>query len=67
MKPIVIPYAEINSVEARIGSMIGTLIFHCKRPDLDGISFGTLKLSGLDRLLDLLERNDINLNRRPGG
>jgi hypothetical protein len=64
MKPIVIPYSEVNSVEARVGSMVGTLVFHCKRRDLDGISFGTLKASGFNRLLDLLESHGINLGRR---
>jgi hypothetical protein len=64
MKPVVIPFAEINSVEARVGSMIGTFVFHCRQRELDGISFGTLKLSGLNRLLTLLESKGIKLARR---
>ena len=63
-KPIVIPYQEIRSVEARMGRMIGTLVFRSLRPELDGISFGSLKVSGLDRLLGLLERKGLVVHRR---
>jgi hypothetical protein len=64
MKPIMIPYADITSVEARMGRMIGTLVFHSRRRELDGISFGSLKISGLDRLLELLESRGLLVDRR---
>lgn len=64
MKPIVIPYADITSVEARTGRMIGTFVFHSRRRELDGISFGSLKISGLDRLLELLDRKGLSVDRR---
>jgi hypothetical protein len=62
MKPIVVPYTEISLVDARGGRRIGTLVFHCKRPDLDGIGFGTWT-SHLDRLLALLEGKGVPVDR----
>jgi hypothetical protein len=64
MKPIVIRYAEITSVEAWTGRRIGTIVFNCRRPEVDGASFGAVNLAGLDRLLDLLARKGVTVERR---
>ena len=64
MQPIVVPYREISLVEVRISRMQGTFVLHSPRRDLNGISFGVLKISGLDRLLELLERKGLPVDRR---
>jgi hypothetical protein len=64
MRPIVVPYGEISLVEVRIRRVVGTFVVHSPRRDLDGISFGVLKVSGLDRLLELLERKGLSVDSR---
>jgi hypothetical protein len=64
VQPIVVPYREISVLEVRIGRVQGTFVFHSPRRDLDGISFGVLKVSGLDRVLQLLEGKGLPVDRR---
>jgi hypothetical protein len=64
MRPIVIPYREISFVEVRIRRLQGTFVIHTPRRDLGRISFGVLKVSGLDRVLELLERKGLIVERR---
>jgi hypothetical protein len=64
MQPIVVPYHEISFVEVRISRLQGTFVVHGPRRDLGRISFGVLKVSGLDRILELLERKGLAVVRR---
>jgi hypothetical protein len=64
MQPIVVPYREISLVEVRISRLQGTFVIHSPRRDLGGISFGVLKVSGLERMLELLERKGLAVDRR---
>jgi hypothetical protein len=64
MQPIVVPYQEISFVEVRISRLQGTFVVHGPRRDLGRISFGVLKVSGLDRMLELLERKGLAVDRR---
>jgi hypothetical protein len=64
MRPIAVPYREISFVEVRIRRLQGTFVIHTPRRDLGRISFGVLKVSGLDRVLELLERKGLVVERR---
>jgi hypothetical protein len=62
MKPIVIPYRELISVEVR-GGRIKTIDFDCRRRELQGIGFGAIDVSGVERLLDNFARNGVTVTR----
>lgn len=62
MRPIVVRYTDILTVDASVGRLVGTIVFNSDVPELDGIGFGTLRMSGFERLVDLLRRRGVTVH-----